>query len=84
MLKHLFYIQIHRTANSRLLDINPINPHEGIDDWLAAVDQERIGKAGGDDLHGHAGFDADAVELRPRLGRNQESGHMAISVCGLL
>ena len=29
-----------------------------------------------DDLHRHAGFDADAVEQRPRLGRNQEFGHM--------
>lgn len=79
---HSFYIQIHRTAHPSLLDIDPINPHEGIDDRLASIDQERIGKTGGDDLHGHAGFDADAVKLRPRLGRNQESGHMLISVSG--
>ena len=83
MLNNLFDIQIHRTANPRLLDINPINPHEGIDNRLAAVDQERIGETGGDDLHGHAGFDADAVELRPRLGRNQESWHykLVLVVC---
>ena len=74
----MFNIQIYRAANSRLFDIDPIDPPEGIDDGLASVDQERIGKAGGDDLHGHAGFDADAIELRPRLGRNQESGHSAI------
>ena len=71
-------IQIHRAANPRLFDINPIDASEGIDDGLAPIDKERIGKTGGDDLHGHAGFDADAVELRPRLGRNQESGHSVI------
>ena len=78
----MYHIQIHRAANSRLFDIDPINALESIDDGLTAVDQERIGKAGSDDLHGHAGFDADAVKLRPRLGRDQESGHMLISVCG--
>ena len=78
----MYHIQIHRAANSRLFDIDPINPLEGIDDRLATVDEERIGETGGDDLHGHAGFDADAVKLRPRLGRDQESGHMLISVCG--
>ena len=80
----MFNIQIHRAADPRLFDINPVDAPEGINNLLAAVDQKRIGEAGGDDLHGHAGFDADAVELRPRLGRNQESGHMFISVCGLL
>ena len=81
-LSNPFHIQKHRTAHPRLFNIDPINPHERIDNRLSAVDQERIGKASGDDLHGHAGFDADAVELRPRLGRNQEFGHMFISVCG--
>ena len=78
MLNNLFDIQIHRAAHPRLLNVNPINPHEGINNRLATVDEERIGETGGDDLHGHAGFDADAVELRPRLGRNQESGHSVI------
>lgn len=79
----LFHTQKHRAQNPCLLDINSINPHKSIDNRLAAVDQERIGKADGDDLHGHAGFDADAVELCPRLGRNQEFGHMVISYIGL-
>ena len=78
----MFHIQIHRAAHPGLLDIDPIDPHEGIDDRLAAVDQERIGKAGGDDLYGHAGFDADTIELCPRLGCDQESWHRVISVCG--
>ena len=42
---------------------------------VAAIYEEMVRKKKSNDLHGHAGLDADTVQLRPGLGRDQESRH---------
>ena len=62
---HILSNPIHPKVDSiqapSLLDINPIDTVEGIDDSLSAVGEDGVAETLGDDLDGHAGFDADAV-----------------------
>ncbi len=75
LLSNLPHVQIHWAANPRLLYINTIYSHKGINNRLTSINEKRICIISGDDLDRHPGFDANAVELGPRLGRDSKSRH---------
>lgn len=71
----MFNIQIRLAADAGAFDVDVIDAFEGADDFLGAVREEGVAVVEGDDLDGHAGFDADAVELRPHLCGYTKSWH---------
>ena len=78
-LSYTFNIEVGLAHDTSPADINAIDSHEGIGYWLASISKQRVGEAVGDDFHGHAGFNADAIHLGHSLGGNTKSRH-SISV----
>ena len=74
-LSYLFHIQVGLAKNTGAFYVDAVNAREGVDDRLAAVDEEGVVKSVGDYLDRHSWLDADAVELADALGGYTEFWH---------
>ena len=78
-LSNTFNIEVGLAHDTCPADINAIDSHKGIGDWLTSISEQGVGETVGYDFHGHPGFNADAIHLGHSLGGNAKSRH-SISV----
>ena len=74
-LPHPIHPKVNSIQAPSLLDVDAVDAVEGIDDGLSAIGEDGVAETLGDDLDGHAGFDADAVHALAILGSNLVEGH---------
>ena len=75
LLLYFLYVQLNHIQTTSFLDVNTIDTHEGINDSLAAVCDNRIAHRLGDYFDTHTRLNADAVAILCVFGCNNETCH---------